>query len=255
MPERPEGDHHEIADIAGQTGRAGRMAQVAAAEFDLAKSVGGVRGVIESVVPFAVFSAVYAFTENLTQSIVWAVAPAVLLAVWRVVAREPLTQAISGLVGIAVGAVFAYVSGDPSTFFLPSIIKNAAFGALYLISILVRWPLIGVVLGPLLQEMYHWRQVPARHRAYVLATWFWVAMFAIRLAVQIPLFLADRVTLLGTLNAFVLGVPLWGLAIYGSWVVLRRVPVAKHPDLVEAGHDGRDGKDGKDDEVSPAGRA
>jgi hypothetical protein len=52
-------------------------------------------------------------------------------------------------------------------------------------------------------------------------------MFLVRLAVQFPLWLADQTVLLGTLNAFVLGLPLFGLAVWLSWVVLRRVPPAR----------------------------
>lgn len=205
------------------------VAQAAATDFSLAASIGGVRGLLESVVPFTVFSVVYGFTEDLRTSIVWAVVPAVVLSVWRLVAREPLTQAVSGLVGIGIGAWVASRTGNASDFFLPNILKNAGFALVYAVSAIVRWPLIGLVLGPALGEMLAWRKDPPRLAAYVLVTWLWVVMFGIRLAVQIPLYLADQVTLLGTLNAFVLGLPLFGLTIWLSWLVLRRVPVTPAP--------------------------
>lgn len=204
-----------------------RLAQAGAAQFSLSESIGGVRGVLESVVPFTVFSVVYGFEKDLRTSIIAALVPAAVLSVWRLVAREPLTQAISGLVGIGIGAYVATRTGNATDFFLPNIIKNAGFAAVYAISALVRWPLIGVVVGPALGENFAWRRNGPRRRAYTVATWLWVAMFGIRLAVQIPLYLADRVTLLGTLNAFVLGLPLFGLTIWLSWIVLRRVPVVR----------------------------
>jgi hypothetical protein len=237
----PYGHHVEeaVEEVVERTVPASRMAQAGAAEFSLSEAVGGVRGLLESVVPFAVFSAVYAITDELRPSIIAALVPAALLALWRIVAREPLTQAISGVVGIGIGAWIASRTGNASDVFVPSILKNSASAAVLLVSILVRWPLVGLVIGPVTGEMTAWRQVPARYKAYVLVTWIWVAMFAIRLAVQIPLWLADQTVLLGTLNAFVLGLPLFGLTVWLSWLVLRRVPPAKpapkDEDAVSAG--------------------
>jgi hypothetical protein len=210
----------------GRTGRGG-LRQVAAGQFSLQASIGGVRGIIESVLPYTVFSLVYALTKDLRLSIIAAAVPLVVLVIWRLIAREPLTQAISGVIGIAIGAWFANRSGKAADFFLPSILKNLGFAALYAISILVRWPLIGVVVGPMTGEMFAWRQDRPRYTAYVWATWIWVGMFVVRLAVQVPLYLADQVTLLGTLNGLVLGIPLFALTIWLSWLLLRSVPLAK----------------------------
>jgi hypothetical protein len=203
------------------------MAQAGAAQFSLNEAIGGVRGLLESVVPFAVFSGVYAITEELRPSIVAALVPAVLLALWRIVAREPLTQAVSGVVGIGIGAWIASRTGNASDVFVPSILKNTASAAACALSALVRWPIVGLVIGPVTGEMLAWRQDRPRYAAYRLVTWFWVGMFLVRLAVQVPLWLADQTVLLGTLNAFVLGLPLFGLTVWLSWLVLRRVPPAR----------------------------
>jgi hypothetical protein len=111
--------------------------------------------------------------------------------------------------------------------FIPSLLKNSASALVCAISALVRWPVVGLVVGPVTGEMLAWRSDPARLAAYRLATWVWVGMFLVRLAVQFPLYLADQTVLLGTLNAFVLGLPLFGLAVWLSWVILRRVPPAR----------------------------
>lgn len=220
------------APVAGESGASsavrGGLAQALQDGFSVEKTFGGVRGVLESVLPVTVFSVVYGITRDVTTSAVAALVPAVVLAAWRLVAREPLTQAVGGLLGVALGAFIAVRTGQAETFFLPSIIKNAAWGVAYLASVLVRWPLIGVLLGFVLGEGTHWRQEPARYRAYVWATWLWVGLFGVRLAVQVPLYLADRAALLGAVNVG-LGLPLFGLVIWGSWLVLRRVPVAYPP--------------------------
>jgi hypothetical protein len=207
--------------------RVSKVSGVAAPEFSLAASIGGVRGVIESVLPYTVFSLVYAFTEDIQTSVIAALAPVVVLVIWRLIARETLSQAISGALVIVLGAFIATRTHSAVNFFLPNILKNAGFGIGYAVSILVRWPLIGVVVGPVTGEMFAWRQDRARLTAYQRATWIWVGLFAVRLAVQIPLYLAENVTLLGTLNGTVLGIPLFALTIWLSWLVLKDVPLAK----------------------------
>jgi uncharacterized protein DUF3159 len=205
----------------------GKLAQAAAPSFDLAKTIGGPRGIIESVLPYTVFSIVYGPTSNLRWSIIAAAVPVVVLVVWRLIARETLQQVVSGALGIALGAWLAQRTGNAADFFLPSIFKNIGYGAAYAVSNLVRRPLVGVVIGPLTGEMFAWRQNRSRYSAYWWATWVWVGLFAVRLLVQVPLYFADQVTLLGTLNGLVLGIPLFALTIYLSWLILRNVPLAR----------------------------
>jgi hypothetical protein len=208
-------------------GLEGKLAQAGMADFDLAKTIGGPRGIVESVLPYTVFSIVYGFSKDLRLSIIASAVPVVVLVVWRLIARESLQQVVSGAIGIALGAFIAEKTGSAANFFLPSIFKNLGYGAAYAISNLVRWPLIGVVVGPVVGEFWAWRDNRPRYTAYWWATWIWVGLFAIRLVVQVPLYLADQVTLLGTLNGLVLGIPLFALTIWLSWLILRNVPLAK----------------------------
>lgn len=206
----------------------GAVAQAMGEQFSLQRSVGGVRGLLESVVPITLFSLVYGFSRDLTPSCVVALVPSVGFAAARLARREPLTQALSGVIGVGIGAFLALRTGRSENFFLPSIIKNAAYGTAYAISILVRWPLVGLVLGFALGEMTHWRSVPARLRAYAQATWLWVGMFGLRLLVQVPLYLLGMTATLG-LASVPLGIPLFALVAYLTWLVIRRVPVAHAP--------------------------
>jgi hypothetical protein len=207
--------------------RAG-LAQAAAQDFSLADSIGGPWGLAEAVLPLTVFSVVYGFGRDLRVALVAALVPSVALAVRRLLLRQSLTQSFSGLLGVALGAVLAVRSGRAEDFFLPSIWKNLGFTALYAVSALVRWPIVGVVLGPLLGEWWAWRAVPERRRAYQRVTWLWVGVFAVRLAVQVPLYLAGEAAVLGAANV-PLGLPLFGVAVWLSWLMLRRVPVV--PDV------------------------
>ena len=60
-------------------------------------------------------------------------------------------------------------------FILPGLLLNVLYATAYLISILVRWPLIGVIIGPTLGgEGTAWRKDPHAMRAYTRASWVWV---------------------------------------------------------------------------------
>jgi hypothetical protein len=198
-------------------------------QFSLQMSVGGARGLVESVLPVTIFTVIYALGREMRPAVLGAVAVAVVLTVARLIARQPVSQAVSGLLGVGAGALLAVLTGQAVNFFAFSILKNIVYGLVYLISVLVRWPLIGVFLGFMLGEGTHWRQVPERRRVYAWATLVWVGMFGLRLAFQIPLYLRDGVTELGVASV-PLGLPLFAVVLLITWWIVRRVPVARPPE-------------------------
>jgi hypothetical protein len=215
----------------GLAGSQAGLAQAIGEQFSLQASVGGVRGLVESVLPVAVFSVVYAMTKDLGPSAWGALGVSVLLVLVRLLSRQPVSQAVSGMFGVLVGVLVAFATGRPVDFFLMTILKNVGLMLFYLGTLVVGWPFVGVMLGFLLGEQTHWRQVPERRRVYALATWVWVAMCLIRLTVEIPLYLADNVEGLGAVSV-PLGLPLYGTVLLLTWVLVRRVPVAR-PDEVQ----------------------
>lgn len=193
-------------------------------DTSLIDAFGGVRGMVDMTVPGFVFVLLYTITKQLGVSAWSAVGVTVLLAVVRLVRRETLKHAFGGVLGVAIGAFIAMKSGKAQDFYLPSMIYGVLLGVLYAVSALVRWPLLGVMLGPILGENMTWRtQNPGRLAAYTKATWVWVALFAIRAAILFPLYWAGNVTWLGVAKIG-LGVPPWLVAIYLSWLILSKAP-------------------------------
>ena len=223
MPDREAGARDDAAG--GPAAQLG-LKQVLAEQLSLQAVIGGPRGIAESVLPMTVFSVVWAFTHDVQRSVLAALAPAALFTLWRLVAREPVTQALGGLLGIGLGAGLALLTGRGQDFFVPGIVKNLGFAALYAITSLVRYPLIGLLLGFTLGEELHWRRVPQRMRVYQQATWVWVAVFAVRALVQGRLYVQGDPTTLGFVN-LLLGLPLFGLAVALTWLLVRRVPPAR----------------------------
>jgi hypothetical protein len=197
-----------------------------AEQFSLQAAIGGPRGLVESILPMTVFSIVWAFSHDIPRSVLAALVPSVILALWRLIAREPLTQALSGALGIALGAGIALYTGRAQDFFVPGIVKNVGFGALYAASALVRWPLVGLLLGFTLGEDLRWRRVRPRMRVYQQATWLWAGVFAMRAVVQGRLYAAGDATTLGFVNVL-LGLPLFAVAVGFTWLLVRRVPPAR----------------------------
>jgi len=205
------------------------LAAAVAEQFSFEESIGGVRGLIESVLPVIVFTVAYSAYHSIPTASIAAVGVSVAALLLRIVTRMPVTPAISGLLGVAVGAGIAWYTGAAINFFLMSIVKNVALGLAFGLSALVGWPLVGVMLGMMLGEQFHWRTVPARMRVYRQATWLWVGMSAVRLAFQVPLYLHDKVGGLGAAS-LPLGLPLFGVVLLLTWAIVRRVPVARPPE-------------------------
>ena len=187
----------------------------------LAEAVGGVLGIAESVLPSVAFVATYTSTgQQIRPGVIAAVALGVLFAIARVVRKQTAQFALAGLVGIGVSAYVVSRTGRAEDFFLPGLVANAGYALAYTVSIAVRWPLVGVVIALTSNRGMEWRRDPMRVRAYSRASWVWVALFSLRLAVQLPLYLTGAVVALGVTRV-AMGVPLFVVGIWLSWLILR----------------------------------
>ncbi len=195
-------------------------------EADKAKIVnalGGKKGLIDSGLPALVFLVAFNLTKDVKQASYAALGLSLILTLIRLVKRETIQHAISGVIGVLVCFWLANRSGNAEDFYLPGLWTNAIYGVVYLISILVRWPVIGLIVGPLLEENLRWRKDPVRTKVYIKATWLWVGMFTIRLLVQYPLYLAENVNALGTAR-LIMGYPLFIATAWATWLVIKSGP-------------------------------
>lgn len=198
----------------------------------LAQAIGGWRGVIDSGLPAAAFITVYSLNGQQLMPAVWtAVGLAGLITVLRIARREPLTQVMGGFLGIAVSALVASRTGQAEDFFLPGLLVNGAYFLANLLSIVIGWPLLGLLMGLWTGSLTAWRDDVAQRRAAAAATWIWVGVFGLRLAVQVPLYLAEATTALG-IAKIVMGWPLFLLAAWLTFLVLRPVFGAATRDAV-----------------------
>lgn len=199
----------------------------------LERALGGWRGIIDSGLPTVVFVVSYLVTgSDLRTSLIAAVGAGVIIVIWRLIRRQPLQQVVAGFVGLLIAAWFSSRTGRAEDVFLPGMLLNIGYGAAFLVSILVRWPLLGIAMGYLTGEGTSWRSDPDLRRVYAAASWIWVGVFGLRLVVQIPLYLAGAVAPLGVAKV-VLGWPLYLAGAYATYRVLAPVYRARRARAVE----------------------
>jgi hypothetical protein len=209
-------------------------------EPTLADVLGGRGGAVDATVPVVVFVAVFVLGDALGRPsvVAWAGGAAVLAA--AVVAGVRLAggrrprAVLLGLLGVAVAALVAAYTGRAVDFFLVQIVTNAASALAWAVSIVIRWPLLGVVVGTALGQRTKWRRDRYLLRGYQRAGWVWVAQYVVRLVVFLPLYLADATIALGVARV-VLTWPLVALCVALSWPLLRTALPPGHPGLRHPG--------------------
>ena len=189
-------------------------------------ALGGKKGLLDSGLPAVLFLIIFNISDDLQVALYGAIGTSIVLTIIRLAMKDTIQHVISGLIGVLFCAYLANRSGNASDFYIPKLLTNLAYGSAYLIANLAGWPIIGVILGPLLGENFLWRKNPQRKRAYMRAGWLWVAMFFGRIAVQYPIYKSGNVNLLGTVN-LAMGYPLFIATAWGTWMILKKVPTVK----------------------------
>ncbi|KOX31731.1 hypothetical protein ADK67_08825 [Saccharothrix sp. NRRL B-16348] len=197
----------------------------------LAALLGGRGGALDASLPPLAFVVGWLLGGNsIAVGALAAVACGVVVGVIRVV-RGSRPRAL--LVSVALVVLAAYVAlqtGRAEDFFLVQIFLNAASALVWSASIVLRWPLLGVVVGLITGQKFRWRRDPDLLRAYRYASWPWVGQYILRVLVFGALWLAGEVVLLGIMRA-ALTWPLQVACIAVSWWILRRTLPSDHPGL------------------------
>lgn len=200
-------------------------------EESLAQLLGGRRAALDATVPPLAFGVGWlAAGQSLLVGAGAAVVAGVAVAAWRLRRGHRPRAVLVGLLGVCVAALIALRTGRAEDFFLVQIVSNAASALAWAVSIVVRWPLLGVLVGAALGQRTRWRHDPVLLTAYARASWAWVAQYVVRLAVFLPLYTAGQVVAL-TVARVALTWPLIAACLAVSWWVMRRSLPATHPGL------------------------
>ncbi|AYF79302.1 DUF3159 domain-containing protein [Nocardia yunnanensis] len=182
--------------------------------------MGGLSGLIYSSLPVLVFVPVNSL-RNLTTAIWASLGVAAAILVWRLVRRGPIQPAISGFLGVGVCAFIAYRMGEAKGFFLFGIYASLVYGGAFLLSLVVRWPLAGVIWGALNGHGTGWRSDKRALRLYDIATAVWALVFVARYLVQNHLYDSNSTGLLAAARIG-MGWPLTAVAALVTFWAVRK---------------------------------
>ena len=212
----------------------------------LAKALGGRRGMVEAAVPTLLFTIMWLSTRELQLALAVSVTAAVLLLLVRIVQRSTVQFCVNALVGIGIGWLFVSMSArnggsaddQALAYFLPGIIYNTAYSALLSTTCLIRWPMVGFMVGSVTGDPTAWHRDRQVVRLCTLLTWLLVLPCLLRVLVQGPLWFAgssgtiDADTAIAALGILkiVLGWPLQIAALGAmAWVLARNHTPVEQP--------------------------
>ncbi|GGV53745.1 membrane protein [Streptomyces longisporoflavus] len=195
-----------------QAGHAGQAAHAVPPQRpSVLDQAGGTKGIVYSALPVLAFVVVHNL-RGLKASIIAAFAVAVAIGVQRVARKESVQPAIGGVFGVAIAAGIVWFTGSAKDYFLIGIWASLAGAVLFVLSVLVRWPLAGVIWNVATGKGSIWRADKRSRFYYDIATLVLAAVFGARFAVQQYFYVTDQVGSLGAAK-IAMGFPLLALAL------------------------------------------
>ena len=177
------------------------------------------RALVDTGLGPVAFITVNALT-NLETAAAVAVAISIVIAVFRAVRREPLTNAIGGVLGTGLAVFIALRTGSASGFFVPRAFQNAGLALAFWGSIVFRRPLVGFIVAPIYHFPSGWHRDPRIRRAFAEGTAAFAIVFSVRAVVYTVLIVLEREGALAG-AVVVLG---WPAFLGALWFCYRYIP-------------------------------
>lgn len=158
----------------------------------MAKSLGGRRGILEAGLPGLAFTLAWVIGRDLRLSLIAGLAVAAVALVARLVQRSTLQYVANAIVGIGIGWLVVHIAqgmggskeDQAMAFFVPGVLITGVYTVLMAISCLVRWPLLGFMVGSVAGDPLEWHEDPQIVRLCSRLTWVFLAPGAILAAVE-----------------------------------------------------------------------
>jgi hypothetical protein len=200
------GSEASTAEVPGSGAAAGHHHPVdretveAVVRGQIARALGGRRGMAEAAAPTICFTVSYVTTKDVRLAIAASLTVAGLLLVLRLVQRSTVQFVMNSLLGIGVGCFFVWLGGrnggdadqQALAYFLPGLIYNAGYAVVMILSILVTWPVVGFMVGSVAGDPTEWHRDAQVVRLCRNLTWVLVVPCVLRVLVQVPIYLGGR---------------------------------------------------------------
>ncbi|WP_432485137.1 DUF3159 domain-containing protein [Kineococcus esterisolvens] len=199
----------------------------------LSVALGGWRGMLDSAAPALAFLIGWIATSDVLVSVGASVAVLLVALVARIARRETVQHAVGGILTTAVAAFIASRTGRAEDVFLPGILLNAALAVVFAVSMVARWPVVGFLVGAVTEDPAGWRRDRGVVALCQKLTGLLLAGYVVRVAVQLPLYLAGETTALAV-SKLVLGWPLLvlGVLVAGALLLRGRTPLQPEDEAV-----------------------
>jgi hypothetical protein len=183
------------------------------------EQLGGVAGIVYSSLPVLVFVGTSRLM-GLGAAAGAALGVATLILLWRLLRRDSIQPAVSGLIGVAVCVLIAYLLGESKGYFLLGIWTSLIWAAVFAVSMLIRRPVVGYLWSWLHGHDRGWRDVRRAVYAFDVATLTWALVFGARFVVQRVLYDTDHTGWL-VVARIAMGWPLAAVAALVTFVAIR----------------------------------
>lgn len=188
--------------------------------------MGRFAGLVYTSLPTIVFI-VANLALGLTSAVVIALAVAIGIFLWRLHKRDSRRGALLGLIGVGICVGTAYLTGSARAYFLYGIYGSLLYCTLFTLSILVRFPLVGIIWSAVAGGGIGWRRTrPILHR-YDTATAAWALIYGARFAVQFHLYSTGSDLRLA-LARLAMGWPLGALGMLITVLTIRHIERLPH---------------------------
>ncbi len=194
--------------------------------------LGGWYGSLETALPTVAFVILWLIRDEVRPALYAAGGVAIILLGIRLYIGGSVRFVLTSIFATAIAAFFALRSGQAEDAFLPGILTSAAYGVGTLISILTRWPAVGFLVAAgdpgYVEHPTAWRQDSALVKVCSRLTWVLVVLFAVRVAIMLPLYFAEEVAWLGV-TKIALGWPAYlaAIVVMGLMLATGRTPVSQ----------------------------
>jgi hypothetical protein len=197
--------------------------------YQLSRSLGGPRGMLESALPFVAFTVSWVVLRDTTGlplsplylSLLAALGTAVVLALIRVLQRQSVRYVLQAIFPTAIAAFIAARTGRAEDVFLPGILYNGFLALLSLLTIVIRKPLVGFVIGAAIGDPTGWTADRGLVRMTSKLTAVLAVPYVTRFVIQMPLFLSGHIVLLGV-SKVLLGWPMLLGALFAIGLMLSK---------------------------------